>query len=260
MKLSSMEQAAVSPPGRAVCWWFAYPLSSGHGGPRGESLPRRSYTVARVIRLALLHALKFSANTIIFTFLCAGALLPIMAPDSSGQQRVDSLPRALDQLTKEADVIVHGYVTAARIEPHPQLKNLLTVVVSMSVKDTYKGQPQKSVVFRQYIWDLRSQLGNAEYHKGDELVLLLGPVSEYGLTSPVGLEQGRFHVFNDAKGVTVAVNGRGNAGLFTSVEQRALSQGVHLPARTAALARQPKAGPLPLADLEDAIRTFVRTR
>lgn len=227
-----------------------------HAISRSRILFDGSSALNQMLRLAS----RCSTNAIIFTLLSAGTLLPVTVLDSHAQNRVGSLPRGLDQLTKEATVIVHGYVTAARIEPHPQLKNLLTVVVSMSVKDTYKGQPQKSVEFRQYIWDLRSQLGNAEYHKGDELVLLLGPVSEYGLTSPVGLEQGRFHVFNDAKGVTVAVNGRGNAGLFTSVEQRALSQGVHLPPRTAALARQPKAGPLPLADLEDAIRTFVRIR
>jgi hypothetical protein len=132
--------------------------------------------------------------------------------------------------------------------------------VKMNVLDTYKGKPQKSLVFRQYLLDLRAQLGATEYRKGQELLLLLGPVSEFGLTSPVGLEQGRFLVSRDAKGKAVAVNGRGNLGLFNSVEKRAQANGVQLSARTTALVRHPAPGPIPLADLEDALRTFGSVR
>lgn len=192
----------------------------------------------------------------IFALFHAVAFLLVMHPACYAQQGASTIPRGLDQLAREANVIIHGYVTATKIEPHPTLKNLMTIVVSMSVQDTYKGKPQKSLVFRQYLWDLRSQFGSAEYHKGDELVLLLGPVSEYGLSSPVGMEQGRFHVFRDAKGQTVAVNGHGNFGLFTSVQTRALAEGLRLSPRILALARQNKAGPMPLSDLEDAIRSF----
>jgi hypothetical protein len=179
---------------------------------------------------------------------------------SPAQSAARTLPRALDQLAAEADVIVHGYVVSARVEPHPQLTNLMTVVVKMNVLDTYKGKPQKSLVFRQYVLDLRAQLGATEYRKGQELLLLLGPVSEFGLTSPVGLEQGRFLVSRDAKGKGVAVNGRGNLGLFNSVEKRAQATGIQLSARTTALIRRPGSGPIPLADLQDALRTFGSVR
>jgi hypothetical protein len=171
-----------------------------------------------------------------------------------------TLPRSLDQLTDEAAVIVHGSVISTKIEPHPQLKNLTTIVVTMRVGETYKGSARKTLVFRQYIWDLRAQLDAADYRKGQELLLFLGPVSEYGLTSPVGLEQGRFRILREQKGQVLAVNGRGNLGLFNSVEQRASARGIQLSPKTLALARQEKAGPVPLSDLEDAIRTFVRAR
>ena len=92
------------------------------------------------------------------------------------------------------------------------------------------------------------------------MVLLLGPVSEYGLTSPVGLEQGRFRVSLDKKGQAVAVNGRGNQGLFNSVEDRARAKGLQLSAHTLAAIKRRDAAPLSLADLEDAIRTFARNR
>jgi len=132
----------------------------------------------------------------------------------------------------------------------------MTIVVNMTVQDTYKGKARKTLEFRQYIWDLRSQFGSGEYNKGEELVLLLGPVSEYGLTSPAGMDQGRFRVFRDAKGKLVAMNGRGNLGLFNSIEKRATAAGLKLSPRVTALARQRQSGPLPLPDLAEAIRTF----
>jgi hypothetical protein len=199
-------------------------------------------------------------NTTAVAVLCALVFLALNPGLSQAQGTARTLPRALDQLTEEADLIVHGYVTSTKIEPHPQLTSLMTVVVSMKVAATYKGKAQKSIVFRQYIWDLRNQLGSSDYRKGQELVLLLGPVSEYGLTSPVGLEQGRFFVSRDPKGNPLAVNGRGNLGLFDSVESRAQRSGLQLSPRTSALARRPPSGPVPLADLEDAIRTFGGTR
>jgi len=162
----------------------------------------------------------------------------------------------MDQLTREAAVIVRGVVTSTKIEPHPQLKNLTTAVVSMQVLETYKGQSQKKLVFRQFVWDLRTQLSPQGYEKGQEVVLFLEPVSEYGLTSPVGLEQGRFRVTRDRQGRATVLNGRGNAGLFNSVEQRARAQGKQLSPRTATLAKQNKSGPLALSELEEAIRAL----
>ncbi|PYV96744.1 MAG: hypothetical protein DMG89_16520 [Acidobacteria bacterium] len=191
------------------------------------------------------------------TLLCF-TLLALGFPSSArAQLGARTLPRSLDQLSEEAAIIVHGRVVSARIEPHPQLRNLTTIVVSMAVSDTYKGKPQKSFSFRQYVWDPRHAA--VEYGKGQELVLLMGPVSEFGLSSPVGLEQGRFRVSRDQKGQTVAVNGRGNFGLFKGVEKRAQVRGMKLSVRTVGIVHQQKAGPLPLVDLENAIRSFAGT-
>lgn len=168
--------------------------------------------------------------------------------------------RALDQLTDEADVIVRGHVISANVEPHPQFSNLMTVLVSLHVEETLKGSPRESLQFRQYIWDLRDQLDAARYRKGQELLLLLGPASRYGLTSPVGLEQGRFRIQRDAKGTAVAINGRANHELFHSTEARARARGIKLSARQTALLRQTKPGPVSLPDLEGAIRLFVEAK
>jgi hypothetical protein len=185
--------------------------------------------------------------------LVTGAPHPALA-----QGRALTVARGLDQLTQEAELIVHGSVRSAKVEPHPQFPNLMTVVVSFDVQDTLKGKAQKSIQFRQYVWDIRDQGDKARYGKGEELLLMLGPVSKYGLTSPVGLEQGRFRILRDRSGQSRAINGRGNAGLFQQTEVRARTQGIKLSARQSAFIRQQQPGPVALSDLKDAIRTFAR--
>jgi hypothetical protein len=82
-----------------------------------------------------------------------------------GQHSARTISRGLDQLTDEADVIVHGYVSTIRIEPHPQRQNLNTILVTLEVKDTYKGTAHKSLTFRQYVWDSDPQRELAQYRK-----------------------------------------------------------------------------------------------
>ena len=186
-------------------------------------------------------------------------LLVTGAPQPAQAQRgALTVARGLDQLTQEAELIVHGSVRSAKVEPHPQFPNLMTVVVSFDVQDTLKGKPQKSIQFRQYVWDIRDQGDKARYGKGEELLLMLGQVSKYGLTSPVGLEQGRFRIVRDSSGKANAINGRGNAGLFQQTEARARTQGIKLSARQSAFILQQQPGPVALSDLKDAIRTFAR--
>ncbi len=196
------------------------------------------------------------SSKFLLLILCA-ALLPVSA---FAQRNARTVPRSLDQMVQQAETIVHGYVVSAKVEPHPELKNLTTVLVSMNVETMLKGKQQKSLQFRQYIWDVRDKLDAAQYRKGQELLLLLGPVSQYGLTSPVGLEQGRFRITHDSTGHAVAVNGRGNLALFNSTEQRARAQKIKLSARTMALVRQTQNGPVPLTDLKEAIRNFAEVK
>jgi hypothetical protein len=187
-------------------------------------------------------------------------ILVLLGCSATAQRGALTTPRSIDQLSQEAAFIVHGHVTSAKVEPHPQLHNLMTVLVTMNVEETLKGTPSKSIQFRQYIWDIRDQIDAARYGKGEDLLLMLGPVSQYGLTSPVGLQQGRFRITRSSKGEAMAVNGNGNLRLFQATEQRAEVRGVKLSQRVTAMLRQNRQGPVPLADLEDAIRTFARAK
>lgn len=172
-----------------------------------------------------------------------------------GQRGAYTATADLDQLVRSAHTIFRGHVVSARIEPHPQFPNLQTVVVTMTVDRLLKGEASSTITFRQFIWDSKDLPSSADYHKADELILFLNPVSPYGLTSPVGLEQGRFRVLRGAKGARFAVNGRGNAGLFEHVASRAATRGVVFSKQTSAMLSKP-GGEAPLASFEDAILTI----
>jgi hypothetical protein len=75
------------------------------------------------------------------------------------------------------------------------------------------------------------------------------------LRSPSGLEQGRFVVSRDSSGKAVAINGRGNLGLFANTETRLQQRGVKLPSAAARVVHaHAGSGAIDLADLKLAIR------
>jgi hypothetical protein len=168
--------------------------------------------------------------------------------------------RTLDQLVDESDVVVHGHIVSATFERHPQLRNLKTLVVTMRVIDTYKGRPRHNLVFRQFVWGNAAQETRGAYLKGQEMILLLRPVSENGLTSPAGLEQGSFRIVPDPHGQPTAVNGRGNVGLFENMEKEGRRQGLQLSPKAAALLNKRDPGPVPVKVLEETIRSLARPR
>lgn len=191
-----------------------------------------------------------------FYLVLLAALALLMPATLEGQRGARTVKRNLDQLSAEATLVVRGRVISARVEPHPELRNLNTVVVSMTVDQTLKGSAGKRLEFRQYIWDIRDRLDSARYAKGQELLLMLGPISEVGLRSPVGLDQGRFVITRDKSGQAKAVNGVSNVGLFDSVASIATARRVKLSARAERLSREHRTGAVPLEDLEDAIRAL----
>jgi hypothetical protein len=186
------------------------------------------------------------------------ALNAVFLPQVAFAQRTATVaPASLDRLVNTAETIIRGSVVSAVVEPHPEFANLQTVVVTISVSEVLKGQAGKTYTFRQIDLNARDLPGGG-YGKSQELLLLLNPVSEYGLSSPVGLEQGRFRVFRDKKGNRIALNGWNNLGLFSDVASQASSHGVALSARAKAMLAKPSAQ-ASLDDLEDAIRSLAGT-
>jgi hypothetical protein len=174
-----------------------------------------------------------------------------------GQSGAHTASVDLAQLVQSAQTIVRGQVLSAKIEPHPQFPNLQTVVVTLAVTKLLKGEAKSNLVFRQYIWDPDDFPSAAGYQKAGELLLFLNPVSPYGLTSPVGLEQGRFRVLHDAKGNRYALNGRDNFGLFAQVADKAVTHGATFTKQAREMLAKP-AGRAPLDIFEETIQALVK--
>lgn len=179
----------------------------------------------------------------------------LAAAPALAQRGAMTVPRNLDQLTDRASDIVRGTVVEARVEKHPELSNLDTVVVTLRLRETLKGSAQGTYTFRQYIWDIRDRYDAAGYRKGQEYVLLMNAPSRYGLTSPAGMEQGRFRIQRDRSGREMAINGTGNLRLFDGLDDNA-KLSAPLTAKQTSLVAKHRGGPIQLAELTAMIRAF----
>jgi hypothetical protein len=186
----------------------------------------------------------------------AGALL--LAAPAFAQRGAMTIPRNLEQLTNRAADIVRGTVISARVEKHPEFTNLDTVVVTLRVRETLKGQARGTFTFRQHIWDVRDRWDAAGYRKGQDVLLFMIATSRYGLSSPAGMTQGRFRIERDKAGRELAVNGTGNFRLFDGVADAANNKGVALTSRQAALVAKHRGGPVELSELRGMIHAFAR--
>lgn len=184
------------------------------------------------------------------------AMIVISAP-AWAQQGALTVPRNLQQLTDRAAHIVRGNVVSARMERHPEL-GLPMLAVKVHVRETLKGPHQPTFTFRQYIWDYRDRMTAANYRKGDDVLLLMIAPSRYGLSSPAGMEQGRFRILRDGQGREMAVNGHGNARLFDGLEAQVAKQGVTLSAASLQMVQRPPRGPVEARQLSGLIRELVR--
>ena len=195
------------------------------------------------------------ARTIIIMQIISGILLLLTLSLSGVAQRSAlTAPRNIAQLSQQAALIVRGQVISARIEPHPQLSNLTTVVVNVRVAETLKGTASAVVTFRQFVWDIRDKYDAAGYRKGEELLLLLNRRSTYGLTSPAGMDQGRFEISRDTNGNLMAVNGHGNLGLFSNMSGQLHQPGLKFSPRAYSLVTLHRSGPVSLVQLEEVIK------
>lgn len=182
----------------------------------------------------------------------------LLAVPAWAQQGALTAPRNLQQLTDRAAYIVRGSVASAHVEKHPQFQGLHTVVVTLQVRETLKGPARPTVTFRQYVWDIRGRSGYTDYRKGDDLLMLMIAPNEHGLSSPAGMDQGRFRIQRDAAGRELAANGHGNARLFDGMPQAALKDGTPISGASRQLLQSHRGGPIEAARLTALIREIAR--
>jgi len=141
--------------------------------------------------------------------LCALAILVLAAAIPARATSV--LPLGLDRIVGDATVAFQGTVTDMRAEKDPQTGFIVTNV-TFRVDDALKGPVGTTYTLKQVGGRLPTGEtyrieGVPAYTVGQSYVVFLTAPSSIGLSSPVGLAQGRFAVANTA-GVPEVSNGR----------------------------------------------------
>lgn len=175
---------------------------------------------------------------------------------SCAQSNAVTLPRNLGELVLESETVVQGWVTSVTVEPHAQLKNLMTVVVTIRVEDSLKGNIANNYTFRQAVIDRKDLRDKMGYRTGQHVLMILYKTSQFGLTSPAGMEQGYFRIESGSNTTLVATNGFGNAGLFRGLDAQLRAEGLRLQPEVQSMVEAPRAGPVSLEHLKSLIRTM----
>lgn len=187
-------------------------------------------------------------------YLMAAALFCVLsAPSLPAQFAVR--PVNLAYLARRADVIVQGQIASVRRKPLPGYPNISTVEVTLRVERSLRGLPGKTYTFREVYLGLRSAEGKRAYMPGQRLFLFLPSPSQYGLSSPIGIGQGRFHIAGDGAGVAKLANEQGNAGLFHGVERDVIKAGKQLTPEQRKLASTHR-GPVPLEEFVSLVQSL----
>ena len=125
----------------------------------------------------------------------------------------------LEEMTERAGRIFSGQCTGVRVVEQPG-RGMPVTEVTFRVDRTLKGRPGDTLTIRQPggqgVAGERSAgiLGLPRFRPSEEVILFLYGESASGLTSPVGLGQGKFTIYTGKDGLRWAVNEFGNQDLF----------------------------------------------
>ena len=160
----------------------------------------------------MLPAARTSRTLLRFVLVCAVCLPGLTAPARASKVR----PMDLEEMTERAGRIISGRCLRVRAVEESGI-GLPATEVTFQVDRTLKGKAGDLLTIRQPAslpgaGEARI-LGLPRFRPGEEVILFLYGESASGLTSPVGLGQGKFTVFTDKAGRRWAVNGHGNRNL-----------------------------------------------
>ena len=127
-------------------------------------------------------------------------------------------PVNLEQMAQRADRIFSGRCIQAKTQHDEALGRDVSVVV-FEVQRAVKGQIGSTISVRMLAG--AHSTGTAGFADGEEVVVFLYGDSSLGLTSPVGLGQGKFKIQRDKLGQRLAVPQWGTDQLFRGLSDSA---------------------------------------
>jgi hypothetical protein len=199
---------------------------------------------------------RMSASRRAIATYLAAATLAIMLFSCPLQAQVMVRPVNLAYLVQRADVIVQGQVTSVLHENLPGYANIPTIKVTLNVQEMMRGPAGSKYAFREIFLGLRSREGKRNYRVGQQVFLFLPTPSQFGLSSPIGMEQGRFHITSNPTGQATVMNEISNAGLFQNVAQAARNEGQNLTERQVRLITTER-GPVQLDEFSSLVESLM---
>lgn len=130
----------------------------------------------------------------------------------------------LEKMTHTAGKIIAGKCIEVRKAFHPKYKNIKVTIVAFDVFDVIKGNVGKHLEFM--LFGHSHEMPHvSKLITGDTVLLFLYPESEYGFTSSVGGDQGRFFVkVDELAGKPILVNVNNNEKLFNGLEMKTVEK------------------------------------
>jgi hypothetical protein len=134
-------------------------------------------------------------------------------------------PVNLEQMTERAARIFSGTCVETSVETDPTLGMRVTLA-TFDVDQVVKGAVGERVTVK-FLGGASASgsgfevAGMPDLQIGEEVVLFLYGESKLGLSSPVGLGQGKFTIHRDKQGRRLAINTFGNKSLFQNLSQGA---------------------------------------
>ncbi len=100
--------------------------------------------------------------------------------------------------------------------------NMIYTEYTFEVLENIKGVGSGTIVFRQFgrTKGVGSVIGMPFYDNDKKYLMFLHGDTQLGLTSPIGLGQGAFHVIKKDDGSEVAINAFHNRGLFHRMDSK----------------------------------------
>ena len=148
-------------------------------------------------------------------------LLLLSIPEQGSAMRVKLL--TLEQMVERAEVVFVGRCLTSTSQEDPQFRRTVTVT-EFEVVEPLKGRLGETHVVKQYgsIGEGTSHriAGMPTYTPGEDVILFLYGESQYGLTSPVGISQGKFTIVGDEESSSppTIVNSINNNGLLAGLD------------------------------------------
>jgi hypothetical protein len=221
-------------------------IPNGFPGPRSGSVQQE----------VVVNTRKRIGKLLVAGLVLAGTFLLLVAA-AQGQRGMRVRQQNLAEMVSQAEYIVRGRVVSVVSEPHPLFNNIWTVAVTLDVLESLKGDPGPRYTFRQFVNDVRDRESRLGYKLGEEVLLLLIKPSRYGLSSPAGLEQGRFRITLDARGNRLATNGAANLGLFQNLAGTSPKTAAELRLPLRQLVQEHRSGPVTYEQLREMIVSLV---